>query len=244
MKFEIYPAIDIRENRVVRLSQGDYNREISYSDKPLELAAKYKKEGASWIHLVDLNAAKTGSYKLTDIVANIKKETGLNIQSGGGIRNKSDMISLIETGIDRIIVGTLAIKNPDIVLDFIKKYSVEKIVIALDTLQDSDGQWKLPAMGWTEPSTHNLFEMLNFYQHRGLRHILCTDISRDGMLSGLNNTLYRKIVEQFPYIAIQASGGVNTLQDIRDAKIIGTSGVILGRALLEKRFSLKEALIC
>jgi phosphoribosylformimino-5-aminoimidazole carboxamide ribotide isomerase len=244
MNFEIYPAIDIRQGRVVRLVQGDYAQETSYSNEPLEIAGAYKKSGASWLHLVDLDAAKVGAYTLLEMAKTMQQVIGLKIQSGGGVRSRADVDFLIEAGIDRVVIGTLAIKQPELVADCIKAHGAERITVALDTRQDEVGQWQLPVKGWTEQSEKNLFEMLGFYQENGLRHLLCTDIARDGMLSGLNNRLYQEMAQAFPKIEIQASGGVKTLQDIRDAKAAGAGGAILGRALLEGRFTLQEALAC
>ncbi len=244
MNFKIYPAIDIREGRVVRLLQGDYAQETSYSNDPIEVAQNYKNAGAKWLHLVDLDAAKAGSYTLLETAIRMQKEIGLKIQTGGGIRKKSDVEFLINRGIDRVVIGTLAIKQPDLIAECIQEYGAARITVALDTRQDENGVWQLPVKGWTEQSEKNLFDMLDFYQAKGLRNLLCTDIARDGMLSGLNNNLYAEIANRFPTIEVQASGGVKTLQDIRDAKIAGAGGAILGRALLEGRFSLQEALAC
>lgn len=244
MNFEIYPAIDIREGRVVRLLQGDYAQETSYSNDPLEVARNYKNAGAIWLHLVDLDAAKVGSYTLLDTATRMKNEIGLKIQTGGGIRKKSDVELLINAGINRVVIGTLAIKQPDLIAECIQEFGAERITVALDTRQDENGVWQLPIKGWTEQSEKNLFDMLDFFQNKGLRHLLCTDIARDGMLSGLNNDLYDEIANRFQGIEVQASGGVKTLQDIREAKTAGAGGAILGRALLEGRFSLQEALAC
>ena len=244
MNFEIYPAIDIRKGRVVRLLQGDYAQETSYSNDPLEVARNYKNAGATWLHLVDLDAAKAGTYTLLETATRMQNEIGLKIQTGGGIRKKMDVEGLINAGIDRVVIGTLAIKQPELIAECIHEFGTERITVALDTRQDENGVWQLPVKGWTEQSEKNLFDMLDFYQENGLRHLLCTDIARDGMLSGLNNDLYAEIANRFAVLEVQASGGVKTLQDIRDAKIAGAGGAILGRALLEGRFSLQEALAC
>lgn len=244
MNFTIYPAIDIREGRVVRLLQGDYAQETSYSDNPLEVTKNYREAGAEWLHLVDLDAAKAGTYTLREMAGFMQKTFGLKIQSGGGIRSHEDIEMLVNAGMDRVVVGTLAIRQPELIADCIKQFGAGRITVALDTRQDENGVWLLPVKGWTETSEKNLFEMLDFYQVCGLRHLLCTDIARDGMLSGLNNDLYGEIASRYPDISVQASGGVKTLQDIRDAKAAGAGGAILGRALLEGRFTLQEALAC
>jgi len=244
MNFIVYPAIDIREGRVVRLLQGDYAQETSYSDNPLEVAKNYREAGAQWLHLVDLDAAKVGTYTLREMSGFMQKTFGLKIQSGGGIRSREDIELLIEAGMDRVVVGTLAIRQPELIAECIQQFGADRITVALDTRQDENGVWQLPVKGWTETSEKNLFEMLDFYQARGMKNLLCTDIARDGMLSGLNNDLYGDIAKRYPAISVQASGGVKTLQDIRDAKAAGAGGAILGRALLEGRFTLQEALSC
>ncbi|MGH8051772.1 MAG: 1-(5-phosphoribosyl)-5-[(5-phosphoribosylamino)methylideneamino]imidazole-4-carboxamide isomerase [Arenimonas sp.] len=244
MNFTIYPAIDIREGRVVRLLQGDYAQETAYSDNPLEVAKNYRNAGAEWLHLVDLDAAKVGSYTLLEIAGFMQNALGLKIQSGGGIRSKNDIEWLLDAGMNRVVVGTLAVNSPERVSECIQQFGADRITVALDTRQDENGEWQLPVKGWTEKSEKNLFGMLDFYRQCGLRHLLCTDIARDGMLSGLNNELYGEIAKRYPDISVQASGGVKTLQDIRDAKVAGAGGAILGRALLEGRFSLQEAIAC
>lgn len=244
MNFTIYPAIDIREGRVVRLLQGDYAHETSYSDNPLEVAKNYREAGAQWLHLVDLDAAKVGTYTLREMAGFMQKTFGLKIQSGGGIRSREDIELLIEAGMDRVVIGTLAVRQPELIAECIQQFGADRITVALDTRQDENGVWQLPVKGWTETSEKNLFEMLDFYQACGLKHLLCTDIARDGMLSGLNNDLYGDIARRYPSISVQASGGVKTLQDIREAKAAGAGGAILGRALLEGRFTLQEALAC
>jgi len=244
MNFIVYPAIDIREGRVVRLLQGDYAQETSYSDNPLEVAKNYREAGAQWLHLVDLDAAKVGTYTLREMAGFMQTTFGLKIQSGGGIRSREDIELLVEAGMDRVVVGTLAIRQPELIAEGIRQFGADRITVALDTRQDANGVWQLPVKGWTETSEKNLFEMLDFYQACGLKHLLCTDIARDGMLSGLNNDLYGDIANRYPDISVQASGGVKALQDIRDAKAAGAGGAILGRALLEGRFTLQEALAC
>nr|HPO25179.1 HisA/HisF-related TIM barrel protein [Arenimonas sp.] len=167
MNFEIYPAIDIREGRVVRLLQGDYARETSYSNEPLEVAAGYKNAGAGWLHLVDLDAAKSGSYTLLEIAGFMQNVIGLKVQTGGGIRGKADVERLIDAGINRVVIGTLAVKQPALISECIKQFGADRITVALDTRQDENGIWQLPVKGWTESSEKNLFDMLDFYQASG-----------------------------------------------------------------------------
>ena len=244
MSFELYPAIDVRDGRVVRLRQGDYAEETRYGDDPVALAARYAAEGARWLHLVDLDAAKAGGYTLAPLLARIRDETALLVQTGGGVREETDVAALLAAGAARVVVGTLAVRQPSRVLGWLERYGSDRITIALDTRADSEGTYCLPVAGWTESSGLALIDLLQRYADAGLRHLLCTDIERDGMLSGLNLALYRDIAVAFPGIAVQASGGVATLDDVRGAKAAGAGGAVLGKALLEGRFTLPEAFAC
>lgn len=244
MSFELYPAIDVRNGRVVRLRQGDYAEETRYGDDPVALAARYAAEGARWLHLVDLDAAKAGGYTLAPLLGRIRDETGLRVQTGGGVREESDVSTLLEAGASRVVVGTLAVRQPSRVLGWLERYGSDRMTIALDARADSEGTYRLPVAGWTESSGLALIDLLQRYASAGLRHLLCTDIERDGMLSGLNLSLYRDIALAFPDIAVQASGGVATLVDVRGAKAAGAGGAVLGKALLEGRFTLAEAFAC
>lgn len=246
--FTAYPAIDVRDGRVVRLRQGDYAQETRYGDDPCALAETYAQVGATWLHLVDLDAARAGGYTLVPLLARIKSLTALRVQTGGGVRSAADVEALLDAGADRVVVGSLAVCAPDMVSDWIARYGSDRIVVALDTRADAEGRWRLPVHGWTEldadQSGSDLEAALACYVAAGMRHLLCTDIARDGMLSGPNLDLYRKLYAFAPGIAIQASGGVRDLADVRAACAAGCAGVVLGRALLEGRLDLVEALAC
>jgi phosphoribosylformimino-5-aminoimidazole carboxamide ribotide isomerase len=177
-------------------------------------------------------------------VRQVRDQTSLRIQTGGGIRNADDVAFLLDAGVERVVVGTLAVREPDLVSSWLGSFGADRITVALDARQDDAGEWRLPVKGWTEVTTGTLEEFLDLYAGAGLRHVLVTDISRDGMLSGFATDLYSSLAKSFPAIELQASGGVRTLDDIRDAKAAGARAAILGRALLEKRFTLKEALTC
>lgn len=242
MAFILYPAIDVRDGRVVRLRQGDYAAETRYAEDPLSLAKRYAGEGAKWLHLVDLDAAKSGAWTLAPLVAAIRRDTALNVQTGGGVREDGDVQAILEAGAARVVIGSLAVRQPNRVLGWLARFGSDRLTIALDTRADADGVLRLPVHGWTEASGLALFALLQRYADAGLRHLLCTDIARDGMLAGVNLALYREIVERFPGVAVQASGGAATLDDLRGAQAAGAGGVILGKALLEGRFSLVEAI--
>jgi len=244
MTFTILPAIDVRDGSVVRLHQGDYERQTFYDDSPMKTIQRYARDGASWLHLVDLDAARIGAYTLVPLVEEIGAHTGLKVQTGGGIRGEKDVQALLAAGAARVVVGTLAVREPERVATWVHTFGADRITVALDARQDEHEVWRLSVKGWTETSPRSLEDLLAFYEDAGLRHALCTDISRDGMLSGFSVDLYRSIAARFPRLEIQASGGVRDLDDIRAAKQAGARGAILGRALLERRFELKDALLC
>ena len=241
MAFLLYPAIDLREGRVVRLRQGDYAAETRYAEDPLALAKRYADAGAEWLHLVDLDAAKAGGWTLAPIVEAIVRETGLKVQTGGGVRDDADVVAILAAGASRVVVGSLAVRQPNRVLGWLERFGNDRVTIALDARADDAGVFRLPVHGWTEASGLALFDLLKRYADAGLRHLLCTDIARDGMLGGLNLDLYREIATRFPEVAVQASGGVASLDDVLGARAAGAGGAILGKALLDGRFTLAEA---
>ena len=243
MSFTLYPAIDVREGRVVRLRQGDYADETRYGDDPLAFAKRYADAGATWLHLVDLDAAKAGGYTLQSLLRDIAG-TGLQVQTGGGVRTREDVAALLDVGASRVVVGSLAVRDPASVLAWIGEFGSERITVALDTRRDADGVWRLPVHGWTETAAETLDDLLRRYADGGLKHLLCTDIDRDGMLSGPNVELYRGVCAAHPGLQLQASGGVRDVADVIAARAAGCAGAVLGKALLEGRLSLPEALAC
>ena len=244
MRFTVYPAIDVREGRVVRLRQGDYAEETRYGDDPLAFARRYADAGATWLHLVDLDAAKAGGYTLRPLLRDIAAATSLQVQTGGGVRTRDDVAALLDAGAARVVIGSLAVRDPASVLAWIGEFGSESITVALDTRRDTDGVWHLPVHGWTETASETLDDLLRRYAVGGLRHLLCTDIDRDGMLTGPNIALYRDIRAAHPGLGLQASGGVRDVADVIDARNAGCAGAVLGKALLEGRLSLPEALQC
>lgn len=244
MSFLLYPAIDVLDGQVTRLQQGDYARDTRFGNTPLAQAQLYSAQGASWLHLVDLDGARRGRFGLQGLIGEIKAQTALKLQTGGGIRNEDDVRAALEAGADRVVLGSVAVREPQKVADWLRRYGPQRLVIALDTRQDESGRWSLPIHGWTEGSGEDLIELLKCYVECGALHVLCTDIARDGMLGGINAALYRMLVQRFPALRFQASGGVAGLEDVREAKAAGAGGIVLGRALLEGRFAVDEALRC
>ena len=240
--FTLYPASDGRGGRIVRLAQGDYAQETRYGDDPLALAREYAAQGARWLHLVDLDAARAGGYTLATLVGRIAGEAGLQVQTGGGVRSREDVQRILDAGAARVVVGSLAVREADMVAGWIEEFGAERITVALDTRRDREGTWRLPVHGWTETAAGTLQEMARRYAQRGLRHLLCTDISRDGMLTGPNLELYRLLAAEVPGVALQASGGVRELADVLAARELGCAGIVLGRSLLEGRLELPDAI--
>lgn len=242
-RFTVYPAIDVRAGRVVRLQQGDYERETCYAEDPLVLGRAYLERGARWLHLVDLDAARNGGYGLL-VLLRALANAGLLVQTGGGVRTRDDVVRLLDAGAARVVIGSLAVTEPDLVLGWLQEFGSDRLTIALDARQDADGSWSLPTHGWTEGSGQTLQVLVRRYAEGGLQHLLCTDIGRDGMLAGPNLALYRALRALEPALQVQASGGARDLADVAMARDAGCAGIVLGKALLEGRMNLDEALAC
>lgn len=242
MNFHVIPAIDLRGGQVVRLKQGDYAQQTIYAGDPRALASRYADAGARWLHLVDLDGARSGRLGNLAVIQSIAAD-GMAVQAGGGVREEADLQRLFDAGVQRVVLGSVAIRDPERVAGWLASYGADRLTVALDTRR-IDGRWTLPSAGWTEIEARTLDELAPWYAARGARHLLCTDIDRDGMLAGFNLDLYRHLADSVPQLAVQASGGVRSLDDIRAAHAVGAQGVILGRALLEGRFSVEEALAC
>lgn len=239
--YTVYPAIDVRDGRVVRLHKGDYEKETTYSSDPVAIAHNYARSGARWLHLVDLDAARAGGYTLRPLLETIVESTGLKVQTGGGVRTAADVETLLEAGAERVVVGSVAVREPGTVAGWIAEYGPEKITVALDTRTAEDGQWVLPISGWTSVAESDLPTTMHQYSESGLRHVLCTDIGRDGTLAGPNFNLYTFLTRSAPHLRVQASGGARTVDDVRACRRLGCAGIILGKAILEGRVDVGEA---
>lgn len=237
---QVYPAIDMKGGKCVRLYQGDYEQETIYGDSPFDMAKKFAEEGANWIHLVDLDGAKDGEKIHAKEVIRIAKELSLNVQIGGGIRSKDDVRFYLENGVDRVIIGSLAISQPDTVADLINEFSGERIVIGLDA---KDGM--VATHGWLETSSQSAIELGQYFASKGAKHIIFTDIATDGTLQGPNLVANKELAEATG-LSIIVSGGISSLEDIghvaKLAKETTVRGVITGKALYNNRFTLTEAL--
>lgn len=240
----LIPALDLINGEVVRLQQGDFARQTTYANDPIEVARSYAAAGAEFLHIVDLDGARDPANRQLELITAMQRESGLRTQTGGGIRSRDDIASLLEAGVERVVVGSSAVKDPALAADWLAEFGSDAIVLALDINIDEQGQRWLATHGWLEQSDVRIEDLLGELIPAGCRHVLCTDISRDGMLTGPNVPLYRDLKVDFPEIVWQASGGVSGLSDLKNLKAVDCDSVILGKALLTGKFTLKEATEC
>jgi len=231
---KIYPAIDLFEGKAVRLKRGDYEQMTIYNDNPLSVALGFKKSGASALHVVDLEGAKSGEPANFEIIKEIASETGLFIQVGGGIRTNETIEQYLAAGIKRVILGTAAVSTPGFLQEAVDKYG-EAIAVSVDI---KDGF--VAIKGWTEVSSQNAVSFCESVDKLGVKTLICTDISKDGMLSGTNIELYKTLKQKIS-IGIIASGGVSTFDEITTLNKIGIDGTILGKALYTGDIDLTKA---
>ena len=232
---ELIPAIDIIDGKCVRLSQGDYNTQKVYNESPLEVAKEFEANGIRRLHVVDLDGAKSShivNYKVLDQLAG---HTSLTIDFGGGIKTDEDLTIAFEYGAQMVTLGSIAVKNPDLFKSWLHKYGAEKIILGADVKDN-----RISVNGWKEESQQELLPFLDGYTQEGIRKVLCTDISRDGMLQGPSIDLYKQIMTQFPDMHLIASGGVSGLDDIIRLDEAGIPAVVFGKALYEGRITLKD----
>jgi phosphoribosylformimino-5-aminoimidazole carboxamide ribotide isomerase len=240
----IIPAIDLIDGKVVRLYQGDYNQTTEYELDPIDVVKQYASAGAEVLHIVDLTGAKDTSKRQLTLIKSMVATGLMRFQSGGGIRSEQDVQDLLSAGIERVVIGSKAVSERETVAQWFETYGAQHIVLALDINIDEQGNKFVATHGWQQDSGVSIEELIAFYGRVGLKHVLCTDISRDGTLRGANESLYAQLVAQFPQIQWQASGGIGSLQDIQNLIPTKVQGVILGRALLEGKFTLQEAIAC
>ncbi|MEG1452127.1 1-(5-phosphoribosyl)-5-[(5-phosphoribosylamino)methylideneamino]imidazole-4-carboxamide isomerase [Brevundimonas sp.] len=237
----IYPAIDLKDGFAVRLLHGDFDQFTRYDDNPANRLATFAAEGAEWIHIVDLDGAKAGSPQQYGLIDEMAKAVDVKIQCGGGVRTEDDIARLLEAGVTRVVVGSLAVTQTDQVMAWLDQFGTEAITLALDVKYE-DGL-PVPALkGWTQSAGVDLWTVLDRYPSSLLTHVLMTDVSRDGALTGANLDLLAEALRRRPELKIQASGGVATLDDLTGAKAIGCDGAITGRAIYEGRFTVAQAI--
>ena len=240
----IIPAIDLIEGKVVRLYQGDYAQTTQYALDPVDVVKDYARQGAKMLHIVDLTGAKDPHKRQITLIQKMVATGVMAFQAGGGVRTKQDVIDMLGAGVQRVVIGSLAVSEQALVASWFEEFGPEKIVLALDVNIDQNGNKMVATHGWQKDSGVSIDTLIAHYSGVGLTHVLCTDISKDGTLRGANNDLYKTLVVQYPTIQWQASGGIGSLADIHSLKPTKVQGVILGRALLEGKFTLVEAIEC
>lgn len=240
----IIPAIDLIDGCVVRLHQGDYGARRDYGEDPLARLQRYQASGAQLLHIVDLTGAKDPKARQIPLLRELLGNLSIPVQTGGGIRSADDVRSLLDAGAARVVVGSAAVKRTDEVAGWMKTFGADKLVLALDVRINKAGNAEVAVSGWQENSGVFMDDLIRAFEPAGLRYVLTTDISKDGTLAGPNTALYAKLAQTFPNIDFQASGGIGSLDDIRAVSHTGAAGVIVGRALLEGKFTLEEAIEC
>lgn len=231
---KIIPAIDIIDGKCVRLSKGDYDTKKIYNENPLEVAKEFESFGIQFLHLVDLDGAKSKHIVNQKVLEKIATETNLQIDFGGGLKSLEDIEIAFNSGAEQITIGSLAVQNPEFCFRLIEKYGSEKIILGADCENR-----KIKTSGWLEESSLNVIDFIQQYQEKGIKNVICTDISKDGMLQGASTELYEEILIKTK-VQLIASGGISCLEDVQKMKEIGCSGTIIGKAIYEGRISLKD----
>ncbi|MCX6239991.1 MAG: 1-(5-phosphoribosyl)-5-[(5-phosphoribosylamino)methylideneamino]imidazole-4-carboxamide isomerase [Bacteroidia bacterium] len=234
-KIEIIPAIDIIDGKCVRLSQGDYQQKTIYNENPLEVAKMFEAAGLKRLHLVDLDGAKAHHIVNQKVLENIASNTSLIIDFGGGLKSDEDLKIAFESGASMVTGGSIAVKSPEIFLKWIEKFGAEKIILGADAKNEM-----IAVAGWQESTFTDIFSFINNWYSKGIRKIISTDISRDGMLQGAATELYKKILKSVPDIYLIASGGVSSMADILELQNAGIPAVITGKAIYEGRITMEE----
>ncbi|HEY0942116.1 MAG TPA: 1-(5-phosphoribosyl)-5-[(5-phosphoribosylamino)methylideneamino]imidazole-4-carboxamide isomerase [Steroidobacter sp.] len=237
---ELIPAIDLKDGRCVRLFKGDFAAETVYSNDPAEILARYRGFGARRIHVVDLDGAKDGTQANRDVIVKFASDPSVKLQVGGGLRSLDRVKALLDAGVERAVIGSVAINSPEVVISWLSDVAPTQIVLALDVRLDDSGVPMLTTHGWQQSSGVTLWNVVERFARSGIAHVLCTDVARDGALTGPNFELYAEAVRRFPELQWQASGGVATARDLIALRDCGVAAVISGKALLENKISSQE----
>ncbi len=232
---KIIPAIDIINGKCVRLTKGDYSTKKVYNEDPLEVAKLFEDHGIMYLHLVDLDGAKANSIINGKVLESISNNTNLIIDFGGGIRTTDAVKQAFELGATQITAGSIAAKNPVLVFDWIKEFGADKIILGADV-----NNRKIAIHGWQESTELELDEYIESYITNGVQSVICTDISKDGMLKGSSIELYQQLLAKFPTLKLIASGGVTSIEELSQLKLIGLDGAIIGKAIYEDKITLKQ----
>jgi len=232
---KIIPAIDIIEGKCVRLTKGDYNTQKIYNENPLEVAKSFEGSGIQYLHLVDLDGAKSSHIVNHKILEEMAVKTNLKIDFGGGIKSKEDIKIAFESGANQITGGSIAVKNQILFKEWINQYGTDKIILGADV-----NNRKIAISGWLEKSDEEVVPFIQDYQNSGITYVICTDIAKDGMLMGPSLELYEDIIKDCPKIKLIASGGISTFDELPKLKALGCEGTIIGKAIYEGRITLKQ----
>ncbi len=236
----LIPAIDLRNGRCVRLYQGDFGAETRYEHEPHELLLRYRGLGATWLHVVDLDGAKDGVLANRAVIVALASQKAVKLQVGGGVRSAAVIDDLLRNGVERVVIGSAAVERPEEVTSWFARFGSDRICLALDVRMDSSGEPRVRTHGWTEGTAISLWEAISRFPTGTVKHVLCTDIERDGALSGPNLNLYRTAMSRFPRLSWQASGGVRDAADLQALAQIGVAAAVSGKALLEERMKPEE----
>lgn len=231
----IIPAIDIIEGKCVRLSKGDYDTKKIYNENPLEVAKSFQDHGIEYLHLVDLDGAKSSHIVNYKILEQIASKTNLRVDFGGGLKTDEDLKIAFESGAKQITGGSIAVKNPELFHSWIQRYGNEKIILGADAKDR-----KIAVSGWLEDSNEEIIPFIQEYEKKGAKYVICTDISKDGMLEGPSFDLYKEILSETKDINLIASGGISKFDELPRLEELGCEGVIIGKAIYENRISLKQ----
>ena len=236
----LIPSIDLRAGRCVRLRTGDFAKETAYAIEPAALAGRYRALGARWLHVVDLDGARDGLAMNTPIIMGLAREPSISLQVGGGVRRAAIIEALLCAGVARVVIGTAAVARPEEVATWLREFGAERICLAFDVRLTPGGEPQVRTEGWTRDAAMSLDQALAPFPIPSLRHVLCTDIERDGTLRGPNIPLYGECVTRFPALRWQASGGIRDGHDLGALRRIGVAAAVAGTALLENRISAAE----
>lgn len=228
----------------MRLLKGDFAQRTNYNIDPVMTAQNFEAVGAKWLHVVDLDGAKNRMAAQSELIIEIAKTGGMKVQTGGGLRNAQQIKHLLDNGIERVVIGSLAVKNPSLVRQWMQEFGPEKIVLAIDVFLDLDGTPRPATHGWTQTSKMSLWQVIDNFRQAGLKTILVTDIAKDGGLQGSNIALYLETMRRYPDLDLITSGGVGCLEDVVKLKVLNPAGIIIGKALYENKITLSEAIAC
>ncbi|MFZ9045216.1 MAG: 1-(5-phosphoribosyl)-5-[(5-phosphoribosylamino)methylideneamino]imidazole-4-carboxamide isomerase [Cyclobacteriaceae bacterium] len=232
---EIIPAIDLIGGKCVRLEKGDYSRQTTYHEDPLKVAKSFEQAGIKRLHLVDLDGAKAKEVVNLPVLESISLNTELKVDFGGGIKNRDQVERVLAAGAQQVTGGSIAAKNPEEMEAWLASFGADQIILGADVIN-----MKIMVSGWQEATSLHIYDFLTYYQEKGAKHVICTDISKDGMLSGPAFSLYEELMKRFPSMNFIASGGVSKIEDVWDLQRLGMFGAIIGKAIYEGRVSLEE----